>query len=55
METRETKENIDTIKMGTQSMRSSLAKLVKEQEKTRELLTKLLKIEQERDKKEMFK
>ena len=55
METRPTKENIDSIKISVNRIRISNLKILNEQKETNKLLGKLLKIEQERDRKETIK
>ena len=44
METRPTKENVDTISVYVQRLRTSNLMILKEQKKTNELLEKLLRI-----------
>jgi len=49
METRPTKENIDSIDTQVRRIRTSNLLILKEQKKTNELLGSLLKIEQEKE------
>lgn len=49
METRPTKENIDSIMLAVRRLRTSNLKILKEQRKTNEFLEKLLEIERARD------
>lgn len=49
METRPTKENVDSIKISVNRIRASNLKILTEQKETNKLLQSLLEIEQEKE------
>jgi hypothetical protein len=55
METRETKQNIDSIKFATRGIRVSNLKILKEQKETNKLLGQLLKIEKDKEMRKRIK